>query len=88
MKALAPKLTWMLALASILLVSFACTAYDLADESRIDPGSAVELPPDFPTEAEAGGRRYPEWPNGSTLVKVTFSVIFILNRVPAVKGVL
>jgi hypothetical protein len=57
MKALAPKLTWMLALASILLVSFACTAYDLADESRIDPGSAVELPPDFPTEAEAGGRR-------------------------------
>lgn len=54
-RAPAPKLTWMLVLASILLVSFACNFSDMLDESGIDPGSEVELPPDFPTEVEAAG---------------------------------
>ena len=54
MKALAPKLTWILALASILLVSLACN-FNFNEVRGIDPGSAVELPPDFPTEVEASG---------------------------------
>lgn len=74
MKAPAPKLTWILALASILLVSFACNFYTLLEDEGIDPGSEVELPPDFPTEEEAAGggeralaTRTPENENSSEL---------------------
>lgn len=55
MKATAAKSTWMLALTSVLLISFACNFYDVMDESGIDPGSEVELPIDFPTEEQPAG---------------------------------